>query len=905
MKKRRFWKMLILTTILFFGLLRVPVPVHAASSGSCGSSVNWSLTASGQLNITGSGDMTDYTDTNLAPWYSVRSTVKSIYVTSGVTSIGDLSFYGVAASSVNIASTVTEIGAYSFKNATSLSSVSMSSKVTKIGTEAFYGCSALSTFTFPSTLTEIGEGAFASSGLTTASMSGTKITETSTHLFDGCSSLRTVTLPSTLTEIGEASFSSCSALTSITIPANVTKIGYMAFSYDNKLSKVSLPDAVTEIGAAAFYQNTSLVSINMPSTLESIGYSAFYEDSALTQVDFPEGLKTIGSQAFINSGLTEVILPKTMEYVDALAFGYCANLQRFVALYYNTSIHASAIQDCPKLTEIWGKDYSSARTLAQNYADDGITFYALDTEDAYTCSLSSTSYTYDGSAKTPVVSLTFAGRALSTSDYEVNYVSNVNAGTAQVFVFGAGIYEDYACIKSFTINKASISSASLTLGTTSYTYDGSVKTPSVTLTLSGNTLASVRDYSVTYSNNVNAGTATVSVTATGNYSGTRSTTFSIAKASQNIAGVEASYTLTPGSYTTIAAAAPGALSFTSSDVSVATVDSNGLVTAKAEGTARITINAASNANYNSASKVTNIVVEKASSSGSGDTSGSSSTESGSSGTGSSGSSGTGSTSQTPINLAQCTPVFSDDGLVYNGKARTPSSIALKYQGQTLKEGVDYYYSSITGNVNAGTVTVHFLPVTGGRCYGSVNGTYSIAKAQNSITAINYKKTAAAKAQSFQLAVSRKENASLFYKSNNSNVTVNSSGKITIKAKFIGAATITITSAATTNYQAASKKITVTVLPKKMTLSSAKSKSKKQVNVIWKKDTMVTGYELQISVKKNFSSGTMRKIFKASSSGVKANLSSKKTYYFRIRAYKKYGGKNYYGAWSNVKAAKVK
>ena len=73
----------------------------------------------------------------------------------------------------------------------------------------------------------------------------------------------------------------------------------------------------------------------------------------------------------------------------------------------------------------------------------------------------------------------------------------------------------------------SISKATVTLSTTSYTYNGSAKKPSPTVKLDGVKLVKDTDYTVKYSNNVNKGTVKVTITGKGNYSGTKTATFKI------------------------------------------------------------------------------------------------------------------------------------------------------------------------------------------------------------------------------------------------------------------------------------------------------------------------------------------------------------------------------------------
>lgn len=82
--------------------------------------------------------------------------------------------------------------------------------------------------------------------------------------------------------------------------------------------------------------------------------------------------------------------------------------------------------------------------------------------------------------------------------------------------------------------KISITSASVTLSTSTYSYDGKEKKPTVTVKLSGKTLKSNTDYTVTYTNNTKVGTATVKITAKGNYTGTITKTFKINPPKTNI-----------------------------------------------------------------------------------------------------------------------------------------------------------------------------------------------------------------------------------------------------------------------------------------------------------------------------------------------------------------------------------
>ena len=93
--------------------------------------------------------------------------------------------------------------------------------------------------------------------------------------------------------------------------------------------------------------------------------------------------------------------------------------------------------------------------------------------------------------------------------------------------------DDWNFTISFT-GKNAISDATVKLSKSSYTYDGTAKKPAVTVKYDGATLTKGTDYTVSYSNNKNVGTARVKITGKGEYGGSISKTFTIKKASQSL-----------------------------------------------------------------------------------------------------------------------------------------------------------------------------------------------------------------------------------------------------------------------------------------------------------------------------------------------------------------------------------
>ena len=138
-------------------------------------------------------------------------------------------------------------------------------------------------------------------------------------------------------------------------------------------------------------------------------------------------------------------------------------------------------------------------------------------------------YTYTGSAIKPTPAVTYNNSKLTSgTHYTVSYSNNVNVGTATITITGKGNYTG-TTTKTFKIDAVNVSSATVTGINTTYTYTGSTITPVPTVKYGNTTLASGTDYTVSYSNNVNEGTATVTITGKGNYTGTINKTFVIEK----------------------------------------------------------------------------------------------------------------------------------------------------------------------------------------------------------------------------------------------------------------------------------------------------------------------------------------------------------------------------------------
>lgn len=154
--------------------------------------------------------------------------------------------------------------------------------------------------------------------------------------------------------------------------------------------------------------------------------------------------------------------------------------------------------------------------------------YANSIANAVVSTESLDGFVYDGNEKAPsVTSVSLFGETLILgTDYTVSYTNNVNAGDATIKVCGTGSFS--GCKNtSFKIKPISIIPTISTIANVKY--DGNEQKPIISV-YNGETLLDVSSYSVTFSNNVNAGTGKVEISLTGNYSGSAQAEFIIEKA---------------------------------------------------------------------------------------------------------------------------------------------------------------------------------------------------------------------------------------------------------------------------------------------------------------------------------------------------------------------------------------
>ena len=470
------------------------------------------------------------------------------------------------------------IGYRAFLDCSSLTSVMIPDSVSSIGISAFYGCSSLTSVSIPDSVTSIKDSAFyGCSSLTSVSIPDS-VTSIGDHAFQSCSSLTSVSIPDSVSSIGDHAFFECTSLTSVSIPDSVTSIKDSAFQNCSSLTSVSIPDSVTSIKDSAFENCSSLTSVSIPDSVTSIGYSAFQNCSSLTSITIPDSVTSIEIHAFQNcSSLTSVSIPDSVSSIESFAFSYCSSLTSVSIPDSVTSIGYYAFYGCSSLTSV--------------SIPDSVSFIG---EQAFSYCTSLTS-----------VSIPASVSSIGSHAFGFYYVNGYQPVPGFIIYGDHGSEaERYAAENGFGFNKPlnnDISKATITLEKSNYVYDGKPKTPSVTVKLDGKTLTVNTDYTVSYSNNTNAGTAKATVTGMGRYTGSKSVTFTITKASgQADSRITCKKNLYQVAYGAkpfkINASSKSKLTFTSSKPKIAAVNKNtGTVTVKNTGIAVITIKAGKDA----------------------------------------------------------------------------------------------------------------------------------------------------------------------------------------------------------------------------------------------------------------------------------------------------------------------
>ncbi|MBO5518853.1 MAG: leucine-rich repeat protein [Candidatus Methanomethylophilus sp.] len=287
--------------------------------------------------------MTKESDYTNYPWYGFRSSVKTLIVGEGITSIADEAFLNGYITTLTLGNTVEEIGIDSFRGC-DFASVTLPNSVSKVGAGAFYQ-TYLAELNIGTGLTEFGENAFTNNTLTTISVAAANTCFASVDgvlytkdmgkmlLYPASKTGDTYTIPDGVTEIAstisnnniktlninkdleilcERPFDIWVNPTITIVPANthfkivddyiLTFDGKQLIMHIGRLpaDTATIPAGVEEIASYAFYDQTNVTGFALPGSLTTIGDYAFYSCDNLDSVAGGSAVTYYGKNAFKN-----------------------------------------------------------------------------------------------------------------------------------------------------------------------------------------------------------------------------------------------------------------------------------------------------------------------------------------------------------------------------------------------------------------------------------------------------------------------------------------------------------------------------------------------------------------------------------------------------------------------------
>ena len=556
-------------------VVKLDDPSAEEDSGKDGN-ITWRLTKDGTLYISGQGDMPDY-GWDKIPWRDFS--INKVVVQKGITSIASCAFaYCSSLSSIEIPEGVTSIGNSAFSGCSSLSSIKIPEGVTSIGSHAFEGCSSLSSIKIPKGVTSI-EG----------------------NAFGACSSLNSIKIPKNVSEIGILVFDECYELVSIYFKGNKPKIIYEDYNdydlfsglYDTTVYYPKNNKTWEGIESESF-GGTNIkwvaydpASLKAAATGEEV-QSSESPDEGVEFTDNPEenlSLETDNANEDLSPETDDPEEDPSIEpEEDAEEVPEPSSSPEQEKADTNEKIEDDFGADDVEITEL---DPTISNEQEETKAGDSVTFSRLIPHSRYLFVMVRDE---DADDLLEASNLLYIGQKTADESGTVSfrYMLKESFDSPVSKIFGKQLKD----IKNMTI----------TLAKTKYVYDGTSKKPSVTVKDGTKLLRNGQDYTVTYSKNVDVGTATVTVTGKGDYTGTSAVKFVIVKANNTIKASNIIKDTSKKTQTVKIKASvkyKAKLTYSSNSKSVK-VDSSGKVTIAKNftGKAVITITSAATSKYN-------------------------------------------------------------------------------------------------------------------------------------------------------------------------------------------------------------------------------------------------------------------------------------------------------------------
>ena len=426
------------------------------------------------ITVSGTGDMDNYSASNLPSWSTNNGAITEIVIEKGVTSVGD----------------------FAFSSFTNVNKLTIADTVKYIGTRAFSGCWMLKSIHIPASVETIGECAFSTTFSNLSNLAEITVDGNNKHfvvengiLYNSIktvlykipskTSLDVLNVEPSVVTIREEAAISCTNLTEVHLPASVEFVGRNAFSYCTKLASVTVNNFKCDLGLGSIPNNS--------------------------------GLKLFG---YKGSNVEFYAQNNNFKNIEFVALSSCPNGHTEV-------IDEAVAPTCTKAGLTQGSHCSVCGTVIKAQTTVNATGHKYDSgkvTKAATCTAAGVK-TYTCTVCKATKTETIAKKAHTYKNYVTKATTSQNGSVVnKCSVCGA---------KKSTTTVYKISSVALS--TTATYYNGKVKTPGVTVKDSkGKTLKKGTDYTVSFeSGRKNVGRYAVTVTFKGNYSGKKTLYFNI------------------------------------------------------------------------------------------------------------------------------------------------------------------------------------------------------------------------------------------------------------------------------------------------------------------------------------------------------------------------------------------
>ena len=670
--------------------------------------------------------------------FSLCSSLRGISLPSSLKSIGDGVFNECDdLQEIILPNGLEQIGKNIFNQCSNLTTVIISAGTSDVRGDIFVGCSSLESI-------QVDEN-----NENYASINGVLYNKDFTELIFCPVKVPDIEIPETVTEIGEYAFyGGYRKISDIELPDGVEKIGDHTFGFCYSLSTITVPETVTYIGDQAFTECNKLIML---------GYSGSYAESYATEhgisfIDIGTYTPLFKCRVSIDENLyyydgenkkplvtvkyNDIVLEENVDYSveytgntdigsgtvtitglgkyvgtvnryfciipqDAESGGMCAYIDGLITPSYTYVVKSDtntitagivAGEDC-------GDDYSFndwvKHIIKVTDTSGNVSYYS------FGGSYATWGDDMDGDGVSDVGGADSDQWLGTVVDHKAQLsIPVAGKGTTVEFYCNAWMsYDGTQFVVYITGDRKTITDDMITIDQTEYVYDDTAKTPGVTVKYGDKELVKDTDYTISYNDNKDAGTAAVTITGYGNYRGTVTRNFVINKAEQTLVANISKNEITVGDTAEISADGKGNITYSSDNGKVATVDSNGIVKGISAGTAVITVSAEGDNNYESDAATITVKVKAA--------------------------------EPVKINLSDCTVTLGTTSYFYDGAAKKPS-VTVKYGTQTLVSGTDYTVT-YSKNTALGTATA---TITGkGNYTGKIVKNFTIKLATPTLSSV--------------------------------------------------------------------------------------------------------------------------------------------------------------------------